>query len=125
MKRSLIFSILLGVSGISAAETFHGTFDMDSRTGSRKTKITFVYNLNLSNIQNITGDVSVTGGQGNCNRDYKLASGFIKGETIVLVSDALDGHCGPFTFKGRMEGKEMIGVIPYAGQPREITLRPS
>ena len=125
MKRSVIFLIMFGLSGLSIAETFHGTFEMDARGGSRKAKITFVYSLDLSNKQNITGDVSITGGQGNCNRDYKLASGFIKGETIVLVSDALDGHCGPFTFKGKMEGKEMIGVIPYAGQPREITLRPS
>lgn len=125
MKRSVMLLMMFGLSGLSIAETFHGTFEMDARGGSRKAKITFVYNLDLSNKQNITGDVSVTGGQGNCNRDYKLASGFIKGETIVLVSDALDGHCGPFTFKGKMEGNEFVGTIPYAGQPREITLRPS
>ena len=125
MKRFAIFMMLLGLSGTSVAETFHGTFEIDGRGGSRKAKITFVYNLDLSNKQNITGDVSVTGGQTNCNRDYKLASGSIKGENIILVSESLEGHCGPFTFKGKMEGNELIGIIPFGGQPREITLRPS
>lgn len=125
MKRLLAFVMFFGFSGLSIAETFHGSFEIDGRGGSRKAKITFVYNLDLSNKQNITGDVSVTGGQGNCNRDYKLASGFLKGENIVLTSDVLDGHCGPFVFRGKMEGNEMIGTIPFGGQPREITLRPS
>ena len=126
MNRLLVFILmLLGLSGTAVAETFHGTFEMDARGGSRKVKMTFIYNLDLSNKQNITGDVSVTGGQANCNRDYKLASGSIKGEQVILVSDALDGHCGPYTFRGKMENGEMVGVIPYLGQPREITLRPS
>ena len=51
MKRSVIFLIMFGLSGLSIAETFHGSFEVDARKGSRKA--------------NITGDVSVTGGQGN------------------------------------------------------------
>jgi hypothetical protein len=125
MKKLTLLITLFLLNGYALAETFHGTFEMDARGGSRKTKITFVYNLDLSNKQSISGDVSVTGGQTNCNRDYKLASGSIKGEYIVLVSESLEGHCGPFTFRGKLEGNELIGTIPYGGQPREITLRPS
>lgn len=123
MKQFLIFLALLGMSGFSFAETYHGSFVIDGRGGSGKASIVFVYNLNLANKQNITGDVTVTGGRGNCNRDYKLASGFIKGENVVLTSDSLEGHCGPFIFKGKLDGNDLVGTIPYGGQPREIILR--
>ena len=123
MRKSLIFFVSCTFTALVSAETYHGSFELDGRGGGNKIRITFIYKLDLSNKLNITGDVSVTGGQRNCNRDYKLASGSIKGDSVILTSEPLEDHCGPFIFKGKLEGKEMIGVIPYRGQPREITLR--
>ena len=125
MRRFILFATLFSLTGLVSAETFHGSFEMDGRGGSGKVRIRFIYNLDLSNKQNIIGDVSVTGGQTNCNRDYKLTSGSIKDGAVILISESLDGHCGPYIFKGKMDGSNMIGAIPMRGQPREITLQPS
>jgi hypothetical protein len=122
MKSLLLFISLLMANLVMAAETYHGNFHIENRFGL-KTNVAFTYSLNLSDKQKITGDLNITGGKGTCFRDYKLASGFIRGENVELVTEALEGDCGPFTFRGKVEGDSIVGTVRFAGQPREISLR--
>ena len=127
MRKLILFFSLISLNGLVIAETFHGTTEIDGSGAKvgRKVTIAFTYTLNMSDKEKITGDVNITGGRSPCFRDYKIVSGSIRGENVILTTEALDGNCGPFTFKGKFEGKEIVGTIPFGGESRAISLRPS
>jgi len=125
LNTQLIF-LLLGFSGILQAGTiYEGKFILSNN--GIDSSYHLKYDLDLSDPIEIKGFVNMTihptFRHRDCGGDTKV-NGYIKASRIELSSEKMASmFCGPFIdFKGRVEGDNFIGTIPWNGKAREIAL---
>ena len=125
IKTQFIFLLLCSSGMLQAGTTYEGKFILSNN--GIDTSYHLKYDLDLSSPIEITGFVNMTiyptFRHRDCGGDTKV-NGYIKASRIELSSEKMASmFCGPFiNFKGRVEGENFVGTIPWNGKAREVAL---
>ncbi len=118
-------TLLIGLilTNAALADTYYGILNAVSRSG-KTFPVTFTYNIDLSNKDNITGTVDIAGPRTACSGTHEITSGSIKNNAITLRTKDLDGaKCGAMVFRGEIEGNKFVGKVPWNGVQTDLELR--
>jgi hypothetical protein len=124
MKLKISFlGVALVITNNVFAETYYGILNAVTRMG-RPSPITFTYNIDLSNKDNITGTLDISGPMTACSGKHEITSGSISNNSITLRTKNLDGpKCGVIRFSGEIEGNKLVGKVPWNGVQTDLELR--
>ncbi len=111
------------LTNAALADTYYGILNAVTRMG-KPSPITFTYDIDLSNKDNITGTLDIAGPMTACSGKHEITSGSISNNSITLRTKNLDGpKCGVIRFSGEIEGNKLVGKVPWNGVQTDLELR--
>ncbi len=119
-----IFLFMIFIPIICFAEIYSGNVDYTTQKGNRRSMY-FEYNINLDNLNNITGTLNISG-HSVCNGSHEIESGSIKNSSVTLRTKLRDDSnklCGRIIFNGEIAGDKFIGKVPWGGNILDVELK--
>jgi|APCry1669189034_1035192.scaffolds.fasta_scaffold174095_1 hypothetical protein len=123
MKKYLFLplSFLLSVSAL--ADSYVGQLQTTTHRSGREKAVSFIYKIDTSNKENITGTLEISGPLTKCSGQYDLAGGSIKNNSVALITKKHEREgCASPDFKGVVDGNNFVGKITWRGSQNDIVL---